>query len=175
MNNPIHNDQLNTWGSHQEAVLWAFYKLRSMGTSEISGIEFGCGHYSTQLFHDNCSKKLLTIETDESWMKDFVYMETDTHKFKFIDSKNWESTLKTMDLSCDVCLIDSFDGPSRVIAMNLVRHFCGLAVVHDQENYWMNRPMCYPGQVGAISGYKYCKQFVKGSIITVVMSNIVEL
>ena len=162
------------YGSHKEACEWSFKKLRDMGITNILGIEFGSGYYSTQMFHDNCPT-LLTIETELDWMNKFVHLESPTHRFLHITRDSWVETLSTMDLTCDVALVDSFDGPSRSVVMEHIRDCCKLVVVHDQENVFRNPGACYQGQIEAVRSFEYCRQFPFGSIVTAVLSNSINV
>lgn len=167
------------YGTHQEAIHWALNKL---ATKDLKIYELGAGHFSTQLLHNATTNKLVTIETDLEWLKMFRLLESSTssptspiHEFIYIDPYSWAHRLANLDLTCDLCFIDSFDGPSRVIAMNLFKDFAKLVVVHDQENVFENPKACYEGQYEAVTSYKYCKKFEKSRIITVVLSNSITL
>lgn len=162
---------MDPYSSHQEAILWAINKLGH----NIKAYELGAGNYSTKLLHDNVDKKLITVETDQEWLNLFLNLQGPKHEFVFIQPQNWKKGLENLDLECDLAFIDSFDGPSRSVAMNLFRDKAKLVVVHDQENVFRNPSACYEGQFEAVKSYKFCKEFISCNIITVVLSNIIDI
>lgn len=162
---------MDPYSSHQEAILWS---LNILGR-DIKAYELGAGNYSTQLLHDNVDKKLITVETDLEWLKKFTHLESSKHEFIYIPTDSWKHRLENLDLECDLAFIDSFDGPSRSVAMELFRDKAKMVVVHDQENVFRNKNACYEGQYEAVTSYKYCKQFLSCGIITVILSNIIVI
>jgi len=162
---------MDAYATHQEALRWSLNKLGH----DITCYEFGAGHYSTPMLHEAISKSLVSIETDEAWLRTFIHYENEIHKFKLIHPVNWVRDLQAMDKNVDMCFIDTFDGPSRVVAMDIFKDSAKLLIIHDQENVFENPSACYPGQYDMVMGFKYIKQVRVEGNITAVLSNKMEL
>jgi len=162
---------MDPYATHQEALRWSLDKLGS----DIVAYEIGAGYYSTQLLHEAVSKRLTTVESDLDWCRKFMHLQSDNHCFIWISPENWRRDFPGLDKTADLVFIDSFDGPSRVVAMNHFKDTAKLIVVHDQECVFRDPGSCYEGQYDAVMGFKYIKQFVNDRIITVVLSNLIDL
>lgn len=165
---------MDTYTTHQEALVAG---ALIAGAPNCTGIEFGIGYYSTPILHHLCGKHLLSIESDSAWLDKFSSFSKPTHEFKFIAEKEWYSTLSTMDLSCDFAFIDSVTGQTRVDALNLLKDKAKIVCIHDQENIFRCPGACYPGQIAAVSSYKYMRKFphISCDIVTLLLSNFVSL
>lgn len=164
-------EHVGQYATHQQALKWS---LALLGKN-ITAIEFGVGHYSTELMHEAVSKSLLSVESDEEWMNKFIHLQNDVHKFQFIHPTNWERDIAAMDKNVDLVFIDSYSGPSRVVAMQAFADTATLIVVHDQENVFDNPVACYEGQYESVMRFKYRKPWKVGSNITAILSNKIRL
>jgi hypothetical protein len=162
---------MDPYSTHQEALRWSLNKLGS----DIIAYEVGAGYYSTQLLHEAVSKSLTTIESDLDWCRKFMHFQNKTHGFIYISPENWTRDIPGLDQTADLVFIDSYDGPSRMVAANHFRDTAKIIIIHDQENVFLNRAACYENQYETVMGFKYIKQFPVEGIITAVLSNVVDL
>lgn len=164
---------MDIYASYLEALIAGVLRV---GAPECTGIEFGMGDYSTPLLHHLCGIKLLSIESDFTWLSRFTRYEDNNHKIMHIPENAWYSTLKDMDLKCDFAFVDSTSGQSRVEVLPLLMDKATIVCVHDQENVFDNPSACYPGQIDTVMAYKYHKIFrsVSCQVVTVLLSNFVD-
>jgi hypothetical protein len=161
---------MDPYATHQEAIMFAADLL---GSPSITGLEIGIGHYSTPLLHYLCKVGLTSIETDLQWFNSFKRFNCDHHKLIYTDRIDLVKTLSGIDEKFDLCFIDSIDGQSRMEALNILYDKAKIFVVHDMENYYVNKKACYPGQIDTLDRFRHhCP--IPGAcnrIITAVLSN----
>lgn len=59
--------------------------VTAVANTKGSVLEFGCGDYSTPLLHAICTAQnrfLLSAESNEAWLRNFLDLATDNHLFK---------------------------------------------------------------------------------------------
>jgi len=162
---------MDPYASHQEALRWSLNKLGS----DIVAYEIGAGYYSTELLHDGITGRLTTIESDLDWCKKFMHLQGPKHCFIYISPENWKRDIPGLDPTADFVFIDSYDGPSRMVACDHFKNSARIIVIHDQENVFKNPKACYEGQYDLVTSFKYIKQFECQSIITAALSNFIDL
>lgn len=149
------------WGSHiplNKSLLEIF---------DVSGVvELGIGHYSTGTFIDSGVKKLLSIETDKSWIANIIkkYPEDDNHKYFYHETfdvlrgtPRWKvpkqthekniSLYKSLNTSeYNFLFVDNIASLRRD-ALEILHNKFDIVVFHDTQDHYPNRPKVRQGSV----------------------------
>jgi hypothetical protein len=97
-------------------------------------VEFGAGHCSTPSLHAIAERRglrLLSLETDPSWLERFRYLESDFHELRLVES--WEEELERpqWDEQWGMVFVDQLPWEWRAPTVNRVRKTAEYVVLHD--------------------------------------------
>lgn len=114
-------------------------------------IECGCGNSSTVLIKElikNTDRKLISLESNLSWLNKFKHLEDENHKLFHINAGNidndntgkiWtdyienNSLIKSLDF--EVCFIDQAPWTARTHTLNYFKDKCPFIIVHDVDYF----------------------------------------
>ena len=172
MNN---NRKLNNaeYGTHMAPLINAVMNT----TGDV--FEMGCGDYSTPLLHyilKQQNRYLLSSDTDRKWIDLFRYLESDNHKFKYVDVYDDDWSLnpkpdKWNDIGnkkWSVVFIDHRPGERRKEDIVRFKDDAEIIVIHDTET------SSY-GYEPAISMFKYKYIYIKYNVYTTLVSNYIDV
>jgi len=132
----------DAYGTHQPVLFEAIKRK----LSPLPILELGCGFNSTLLIHSAAGDTtVITVESDNEWLKKFSHLETETrqfnivgslddiiHRFKgqysvvFIDQGKWESRASCVvhfNLSAEIVVLHDSDYLERELHMNFSDHY----------------------------------------------------
>lgn len=136
----ISNYGSNPYGTHRPCL------INLIKNTNGNIIEFGCGDTSTVLIKEiikGTNRKLVTFESNKSWLNKYKHMEDENHKFHFIDSGNvdesqtaqkWIDYIENSEvknMKFDVVFIDSSPWTSRTYLLNYYKNKAKYIIVHD--------------------------------------------
>lgn len=129
--------ETNPWATHQPALIWAIEK------SEGDVLELGVGNSSTVLLNSllkNTGRNLVSAEDTDSWLDQFIYMESNFHKFKIVDRsiEKWKEFIDDCSKKkWGVVFVDQAYGeiwyPVRHYAVEVLCNVSDYVVVHDAD------------------------------------------
>lgn len=118
------------YGTHMAPLLTA------VAATSGDVLELGCGDYSTPLLHAVCAahkRLLLSVEDNQAWLNNFMYLERPWHQFFVIKNGNeWRTVGQEKKWS--VVFIDQVDVAARAECITLFKDKAEIIVVHDSEN-----------------------------------------
>lgn len=163
------------WGTHMPVLITAAMKT----TGPI--LEFGCGDFSTPLLHAICSvnkRFILSVDSDKKWLENFLDLETDWHKFIYVNiydennnlcAEKWEHIKN--DSHWGLIFIDHHPGCRRVIDIERFKNKADVIVIHDtqksHEFYYNYQPI--------ISKFKYKFIYERYERQTTIVSNFINV
>ena len=139
-------------------------------------IEFGVGDFSTPVLHEIfgwdynwedsefINRKLISYESDEKWLNNFIDLKSDRHEFILID--NWDSIEV---LPCSVLLVDHAPSERRIVDIDRFKDHAEILVVHDTDK------MKYYGYDKVFGDFKYKKTYDRYSKSTTLLSNFTDI
>jgi len=122
-------------------------------------LELGIGHYSTPMLHLMCEgrRKLVSVETDCSWLENFLWMESPDHEFLHTPEDEigaMRELIHTKESGpqpyWSVAFIDHKPGEARADSIRYFGASARYVVVHDTETDY-----------GTAADYKYEPAFKK--------------
>ncbi len=117
---------MNSYGSHQEAL----FKAIELTSGPI--LEIGAGDESTRQIHERAvNRKILTVETSQTWIDLFMDLGSEFHKLLLTDDiyKFYEDDKEQWG----VVLVDCLDWDMRLAAVRKYRITADYLVVHDSD------------------------------------------
>lgn len=150
MTNHLNEIVIDPYSSH--APLLAACVAATSGTV----IELGSGLYSTPLLQSLClaqGRILITVEHDRQWLSR-VYDERGhhpNHRCILVDA--WGDLDKYgEELTCDVAFIDLAPADQRAWAIDVMRRWARILIIHDTETEQRHN---YPGVEERLRQFKY--------------------
>lgn len=143
-------------------------------------LEMGCGDYSTPLLHTICkvqNRELLSTDTSKEWIKLFLDLEKDFHKFEYVPVYDDDMELNAKphlwdkigsDKHWGVVFIDHRPGNRRKIDILRMSNISDIIVVHDTENLGYD----YEPAFGL---FKYRYDYKRYNVYTTLVSNIIDV
>jgi len=126
------------WGSHKFVVEHIIKELTNK-----SVLELGSGDYSTKLIHDllNDEKsKILTVDTDYSWLEKYLYLKNEKHDFKYFPIEEINSFFESDKNNWGLVFVDSGTWDSRLSAIMKYKDTADYVILHDCD-YFANTKM----------------------------------
>ena len=123
-------DGMSGWNNHLP-LLW----LALEATESGDVVELGCGDGSTKQLNMYCKekkRKLYSFEMIPEWLDKFRGLESDTHKFGYIENKDWTG-VHPKHSNATVVLIDHNPGEDRGDRLRQFEDNQGIIVCHDSE------------------------------------------
>jgi len=127
---------------------------------------------STQLLHDYCLNKdrmLVSIDSNKEWAEKYKHL--DCHHHMTIHTDNWDETIKYIQTyKWGVALVDHAPGEHRHIAIEQLKDYVDIIVVHDSQpeatGYMLDKiwPL-----------FKFKKDYTEFSDWATIISNTIEL
>lgn len=155
-------DGPDAYSTHQVPLISAVLQ------TEGPVVEFGMGHYTTPILHELCfGRKLLSIEGEPEWAKQFEYLATGSHIHFVVANHKWETADEIVDTQerYGVAFIDHGDMEYRVRDIRRMANRAEFIVVHDSN---------VPGYkyADAFAEFKFCSEYEPNVIHTTVLSNV---
>lgn len=94
-------------------------------------LECGMGWWSTPMLHLMCKgvKRLVSYETDLTWMKTFEHLRSEEHLIRHVE--DWKAETAIDSVPWAVAFVDNAPGESRVEIVKRLRAYACFIVVHD--------------------------------------------
>lgn len=121
---------MDPFATHLPLLGWALRRAWELGPI----LELGCGHYSTPMLHMVCRDRyrLLSADSNESWVKQFAYLGVGQHKVEYVpDWAAWDGIER--EGRWQVVLLDSAPSESRAPLLRRLKGRALLVVAHDTE------------------------------------------
>jgi hypothetical protein len=106
-------------------------------------LELGCGEGSTELI-DHYAKqknlKVVTVESEKSWMEKYIHLHSDTHAFMCIENLNEWAGYFTSDIrTWGLVFIDQGEWISRQNCLTALKDKTDYIILHDSCYYIKNK------------------------------------
>lgn len=148
---------MNPYATHLPPLIAAVLYLKG------NVVEMGSGHFSTPILHEilkNTNRKLYTFDHDQSWLDNFLYLQTENHIIRLI--QNWDDITVP---SCDILFIDH--APAKQRQKDIIKYKnTPIIVVHDTEDRNYHYDFCE---------FKYNKIYNKYKVTTTLISNHIDV
>jgi len=137
-NNIILDYETNAYSTHQPLIIWAI--------ENTSGniLELGAGDGSTILLNSsilNSNRKLVTVDDDYNWLNKYSKLESENHKFLYVNNTidSWNKLIN--DLSQDIwafvlvdhATLENIWRVSRPYAMKKFLNCSEYVIAHDAD------------------------------------------
>lgn len=106
-------------------------------------LELGAGYGSTPLLHEICrhnNNTLITIETNESWARQFNYLRSEQHQ---IFNTQWTNLLELVSQPWDLVFVDQEPWESRHEAIKYLKDLSRWVILHDSDYFVVNNIFQY--------------------------------